>query len=155
MKKYTVCLFVFSFFSEYASADISQKIEQIRLKNNIPALVAMSMNKGEVTHSIALGTRKMGEDLPVNINHRFHLGSCSKAMTAILVARSIEAGKLSWNTKVSEIFPKFKIHKDYDALTIEHLVAHRSGLTGNLISFGDGSLWKSLWDEKLWIWCSQ
>jgi CubicO group peptidase (beta-lactamase class C family) len=53
----------------------------------------------------AVGVRKYGTDTPVTINDQFHLGSDTKAMTATMLATLVEEGKLSWGTRLEQVFP--------------------------------------------------
>jgi CubicO group peptidase (beta-lactamase class C family) len=46
----------------------------------------------------AAGVRKRGAAERITLVDRFHLGSCTKAMTATLIAMFIEDGKLNWTT---------------------------------------------------------
>ncbi|MBF0207063.1 MAG: serine hydrolase [Oligoflexia bacterium] len=64
---------------------------------NLPAIGYAVVKNGEVVAIDATGTRKFGEVIPVTINDLFHLGSDTKAMTAVLAGIYVEAGKLRWN----------------------------------------------------------
>ncbi|WP_287157057.1 serine hydrolase domain-containing protein, partial [Chloroflexus sp.] len=59
----------------------------------------------------------------------FHLGSCTKAMTATLCALLVEQKKLRWNSTIAEVFPDLAadIGPNYRVVTLEHLLTHRSG----------------------------
>jgi hypothetical protein len=50
------------------------------------------------------GVRKRGTAERITIADQFHLGSCTKAMTATLVAMLVEEGKLNWTTTLGELF---------------------------------------------------
>lgn len=113
--------------------DVSSLLEPIRARNRLPAL-AGAFIKGDQLWAIgATGVRKAGSPVPVTIDDQFHIGSCTKSMTATLIAMLVEDGKLSWNTKVLEVFPdlKDKIRSEYRAVTLEQLLTHRSGLPLN------------------------
>ena len=78
----------------------------------LPA-VAAAVVKGEKVVAVgAVGTRKAGAKIPVTVNDRFHLGSDTKAMTALLAAMFVEEGKIRWNSTVSEVFPEFSTNMD-------------------------------------------
>ncbi|CAF4990093.1 unnamed protein product [Rotaria sp. Silwood1] len=57
--------------------------------------------------TVVSGVRRTDAVTPevVTVNDKWHLGSETKSMTAILIHMLIEAGKLNLNTTVSEIFP--------------------------------------------------
>ncbi|NUP97978.1 MAG: beta-lactamase family protein, partial [Planctomycetaceae bacterium] len=69
----------------------------------------------------------------VGANDLWHLGSCTKAMTATLAARLVEQGKIRWDTSVESVFPQWKdkLHDDWRATTLEQLLANRGGAPGS------------------------
>ena len=52
----------------------------------------------------AAGVRKRGTAERITLDDRFLLDSCTKAMTATLVAMLVEEGKLNWTTTLGELF---------------------------------------------------
>src|SRR5207244_9735123 len=60
----------------------------------------------------------------------FHLGSCTKAMTATLVAMLVEEGKLNWITTLGELFVDTvkPMHPAWEKVTLRQVLAHRAGL---------------------------
>src|SRR2546423_15587040 len=50
------------------------------------------------------GVRKRGTGQRITFDDRFHLGSCTKAMTATLVAMLVEEDNLNWTTTLGELF---------------------------------------------------
>jgi len=79
---------------------------------------------------VAVGLRKSDDTVPVTTNDVWHIGSCTKSMTATLTGMMIDDGKLRWDTTITEVFPelKGKIDKQYEAVTVEELLKHRGGL---------------------------
>src|SRR5271169_1360091 len=49
------------------------------------------------------GVRKRGSAEHITLDDQFHLGSCTKAMTATLVAMLAEEGRLNWTTTLGEL----------------------------------------------------
>ncbi|MGZ3744221.1 MAG: serine hydrolase domain-containing protein, partial [Pseudobdellovibrionaceae bacterium] len=75
----------------------------------------------------------------------YHLGSDTKSMTATLTAIFIDAGKLSWTSTLGDLFPEItSMNPAFKSVTVEMLLAHRSGLTGDLVHFNGGTLWQKL-----------
>ncbi|UCE50381.1 MAG: beta-lactamase family protein, partial [Phycisphaerales bacterium] len=66
----------------------------------------------------------------VGLNDLWHIGSCSKAMTATLAAKLVEEGRLRWDTTLAEVFPELaeKLDPVKRGITLEQLLSHRSGL---------------------------
>src|SRR6266576_2534870 len=78
----------------------------------------------------AAGVRKRGTGQRIRFDDRFHLGSCTKAMTATLVAVLVEEGKLNWTTTLGELFADTvkPMHPAWEKVTLRQVLAHRAGL---------------------------
>jgi len=78
----------------------------------------------------AAGVRKRGAAERITLDDRFHLGSCTKAMTATLVAMFVEEGKLNWTSTLGELFAHTvkPMHPAWDKVTLRQVLAHRAGL---------------------------
>src|SRR5262245_15986352 len=112
--------------SSQGSADV---IEALRKKHDLPALAAVVVKDGRICDRAAAGVRKLGDPTRVTTNDLFHIGSCTKSMTATLAAILIEEGKLRWDTTVGEAFPEWKgtMNSNYVPVTLEQLLTHRGG----------------------------
>ena len=93
--------------------------------------MAAAVLRGEriVAQGVA-GVRKRGTAERITIDDRFHLGSCTKAMTATLVAMLVEEGKLNWTTTLGELFADTvkSMHRAWEKVTLRQVLAHRAGL---------------------------
>ncbi len=118
--------------TEPASTDLAAILEPIRVRHDLPALAAAVIMAGKVKHAAAVGVRKAGTDVGVTVEDKFHMGSCTKAMTATLVAKLVEQGKLRWDLTLSEALPELVGEMDpaYHNVTLLHLLSHRGGLSG-------------------------
>lgn len=76
------------------------------------------------------GVRKQGESTRIAPDDLFHLGSNTKAITATMIARLVEAGKLSFTTTPLSVFPELErtIDPHLRAVTIEQLLSHHAGI---------------------------
>lgn len=126
--------------------DISEALKAIREKHDLPGLVALAVQGDRVAAQGAAGVRKRGADAAITINDRVHLGSCTKSMTATLIAILVAEKKLAWTTTVGEAFPRLKetMHDEWRGVTLEQLVTHRGGAPANLDADG---LWSKLWSH--------
>jgi CubicO group peptidase (beta-lactamase class C family) len=79
------------------------------------------------------GTRRAGQDIPVGLEDRFHLGSDTKAFTSLLAGQFVEEGKLRWDSTLAEIFPELrdKMDAEFAKITLEELLSHSSGLAAD------------------------
>ncbi len=97
----------------------------------LPAVAAAAVRDGRLVAAGAVGTRRIDSDIPVTINDRFHIGSDTKAMTALLAAMLVEAGKLRWDATVGAIFPELAatMAPGVAGITLEQLLSHTSGIS--------------------------
>jgi CubicO group peptidase (beta-lactamase class C family) len=102
-------------------------------KSGLPALSAAAIKSGAVVAAGAIGVRKVGDPALVTLSDKFHIGSCTKAMTATLAAILVEQGKLRWDQTLEEVFPErvADMHSDYRKVTLELLLTHRAGAPAN------------------------
>jgi CubicO group peptidase (beta-lactamase class C family) len=114
-------------------------------EHDLPALAMVVVKDGQICDRVAVGVRKWGDPTPVTTNDVFHIGSCTKSMTATLTAILIDAGKLRWDTTIAEVFPELKgrMDKQYEAVTVEQLLHHRGGVPGD----PPPAAWKRAWQE--------
>lgn len=114
--------------------DISNLLEPIRQKHDVPAIAAAVITPdGIVAHGVA-GVRKKGEKEKAVLTDLWHLGSETKAITATLAGTFVADGSLKWEDTVTKHFPEFanRIDPALKEVTIADLLAHRAGLTPNL-----------------------
>lgn len=123
-----------------------QTLEAIRKKYDLPGLAVVVVNDCQICDRGAVGVRKLGDETPITTNDVFHIGSCTKSMTATVAAMLIQKGKLRWDTTIAEIFPelKGKMDKQYQAVTVEQLLQHRGGLPKE----PPPEAWRRAWVEK-------
>jgi CubicO group peptidase (beta-lactamase class C family) len=141
----TLCLALFvSALSTVASVATAQTsldamLEPYLAKAGLPALGAAVVVDGKVVAAGAVGTRRIGETIPVTLNDRFHLGSDTKAMTSLLAAMLVSEGKIGWDSTVAGIFPELADGMDAGlrGVTLEQLLSHTSGIPGDNPAFAD------------------
>src|SRR5690349_14864330 len=97
---------------------------------NVDAILQPILGKGGERFGMVAGVRKRGTAERITLDDRFHLGSCTKAMTATLVAMLVEEGKLNWTTTLGELFADTvkPMHPVWEKVTLRQVLAHRAGL---------------------------
>jgi CubicO group peptidase (beta-lactamase class C family) len=93
-------------------------------------MVAAVLRGERIIAQGAAGVRKRGTAERITLDDRFHLGSCTKAMTATLVAMLVEEGRLNWTTTLGELFADTvkPPHPAWGKVTLRQVLAHRAGL---------------------------
>jgi CubicO group peptidase (beta-lactamase class C family) len=129
--------------------DLSGLLQPILDKHKLPALAALVLRGETVVARGVVGVRKLGDTTKVTVTDKFHLGSCTKAMTATILALLVEdsAIKIGYKTDLPTACPKLAgtMHADYKSVTLDQVLAHRAGLTGNITSLP--AIWNPLWSD--------
>jgi CubicO group peptidase (beta-lactamase class C family) len=102
--------------------------DSIRIVYNIPEISYAVIDSKIILESSALGKHSTKLTDTATMNDRFHIGSNTKAMTAFIVAKYVEKGKLKWTTKFFDIFPGWKENSKaaYYNITLQDLLSHRA-----------------------------
>lgn len=119
----------------------------VRQERQLPALAAAVVRDGQLLCADAVGVRKHDGLDAVTAQDKFHIGSCTKSMTATIAAMLVEQGRLTWQTTIGEVFPDLTetMHPQYRAVTLEQLLMHRGGTPDTLDA---NDLWGRLWRHK-------
>jgi CubicO group peptidase (beta-lactamase class C family) len=141
-----VCLCTSLTAQTRAKNDTVKALEAIRQKHELPALGVVVIQEGKIVEQAVVGVRKAGDSTPVTIQDHFHLGSCTKSMTATLAGMLIDEKKIRWDTTVVEALPelKGKIQQQYETVTLEQLLQNRSGLPTE----PPAKAWERAWQEQ-------
>ena len=125
------------------SKKLESLLKETRAKHGLPALWAakVTLGEGDVSKNLVIaasGVRRAKTTMQVGTNDLIHLGSCTKAMTATLIAQLVSSGKLDWDSKLVEIFPEVRQlqSSSWGNVTVRQLLEHRSGAAKDLDWFG-------------------
>lgn len=99
---------------------------------------------GKLVHSKGYGLTSITSGEKVDDNSLFCIASNSKAFTCTALGMLVDQGKLSWDDRVVDHIPEFRMYAAYvtDEFRIIDLLTHRSGLDlgqGDLMLVPDGS----------------
>ena len=115
-----------------ARQSLQTEAEALLAESGAPAAgVARVTRAGDRAIAVA-GVRSLGQDAPVLSGDLWHLGSNTKAMTATLAARLVEAGQIHWDTTLEEGLSGIEMDPVFASVTLADLLHHRSGLPANL-----------------------
>ncbi|UKT63154.1 serine hydrolase [Pedobacter mucosus] len=126
----------------------SKQIDSISTKVlstfSVPGLAVAVVKDGKVIHSKGYGVRSLKSAQKTNENTLFGVASNTKAFTAAALGILVDEKKISWDTKVIDVIPEFKMFDPYVTaeFTISDLLSHRSGLglgAGDLMIWPDSS----------------
>lgn len=106
---------------------LASLVTEQRKEKNLVGLAAMVMVDGQVEAVAAQGERKIGSGVSLDLDDQWHLGGITKSITATMIARLIESGKMQWDDTVGEVFPDAAIHKDWQQVTLKQLLTDTAG----------------------------
>ncbi|MVM34534.1 serine hydrolase [Spirosoma sp. HMF4905] len=126
------------------SPQIDALVQKTLTTFDVPGIAVAVIKDGKVIHSKGYGVRSLKTGDKVDENTLFGVASNSKAFTSAALAILMDEGKLSWDDKVIDFIPEFRMYDPYvtDAFTIRDLLTHRSGLglgAGDLMFWPDSS----------------
>lgn len=96
----------------------------------VPGLAYAVIAGDEVVLAGGAGVRSAGTADAIDEHTIFAIGSVTKSFTGAAVAMLVDHGLLSWNDRVVDRLPKFRLYDPYVTreLTVRDLLTHRSGL---------------------------
>ena len=111
---------------------------------DVPGIAVAIVKDGKVIHAKGYGVRSLNSKLAVDANTDFGIASNSKAFTVAALGILVDEGKLTWDDKVTDFIPEFRMYNPYvtEEFTIRDLLTHRSGLglgSGDLMFWPDSS----------------
>ncbi len=126
------------------SKQIDSVAEKTLATFNVPGIAVAVIKDGKVIHSKGYGVRSIKNNLKVDENTLFGVASNTKAMTAAALGMLVDEQKITWDTKVTDVIPDFKMYDPFvtNEFTIRDLLTHRSGLglgAGDLMIWPDSS----------------
>lgn len=99
----------------------------------VGANVALFSDK-EIIYDYNYGYANKEEWIRSNNESLYMIGSNTKVMTALGILKLLEDNRLSLEDDIRKFIPEFEVKSnfEYDKITIEHLLMHRSGLVSDL-----------------------
>ncbi|WP_203322254.1 serine hydrolase [Pseudoxanthomonas beigongshangi] len=119
-----------------ADAAFDETFKRYRL----PGIAVGIIEDGEVVYQRTEGELAVGTGQHINPDTLFKIASNTKAMTATVLARLVDQGKLEWNDPVTKYLPQFRMNDPWVTrnMQVRDLLIHNSGLG---LGAGDLMLW--------------
>lgn len=97
----------------------------------VPGLAVGIVHDDRLIYVKAFGVKELGKPDPVNPATIFQIGSTTKAFFSATLAQAVDAGRLEWSDRVSDLLPEFQLSDPWVGrdFRIVDLAAQRSGLT--------------------------
>ncbi|MBD9434518.1 serine hydrolase [Pseudoxanthomonas sp. PXM03] len=142
MKHLLVCLALVAPLAHAAPGNetFDAAVEQTFEHYQLPGLAVGVIEDGKIVYTRTLGEVRAGGGGKIDNDTLFKIASNSKAMTAGVLARLVDAGKLKWDDPVTKYLPQFRMHDPWvtQQMQVRDLLIHNSGLG---LGAGDLMLW--------------
>jgi CubicO group peptidase (beta-lactamase class C family) len=101
--------------------------------HSVPGLGLAVVKDGKVVLARGYGVREVGKPDPVTDKTVFAVGSVTKSFTAAALGILVDEGKLTWDTRLADRLPKFRLKDPYrtQQITVRDALAHRTGMERN------------------------
>lgn len=105
-------------------------VEQMRQEYDVPGVAVGIVQDGKVVMSQGFGVRQLGKPDKVDGDTRFMIASNTKALTTLMLAKLVDAGKLDWNARAEDVYPGFKLGDaaTTDKVLVKHLICACTGV---------------------------
>lgn len=113
-----------------AIAQVEQDAQKEIDANGVPGLAIAVVYKDQLVYAKGFGVREVGKPEQVDADTVFQLASVSKSVGSTVVAKLVGEGKITWDSKISDLDPAFEMYDPWITreITIRDFYAHRSGL---------------------------
>ena len=110
--------------------DFQPTINRVMEKERIPGLAIAVLIDGKLVYESGFGIRRLGTTERVDAHTVFQAASITKVLTALVMGKLVEHGKLKWSDRVIKHLPKLALSDSYvtENLTIADLLAFRCGI---------------------------
>jgi beta-lactamase class C len=107
--------------------------QELVARSHIPGMAMGIVQDGKVLVMKGYGVTDARGNEPVTTDTVFRLASLSKAFAATLTALLVQDGTLSWDMRIADHLPAFKLAnlQDTQNLTVRDILSQRAGLTRN------------------------
>lgn len=108
---------------------VEDAIGQLTSSEEEVALQVAVVREDELLADVAAGPRDPGGEEAVDSGTLFYAASTAKSVASSLAHVLVEAGELSYETRVAEVWPEFAVHGK-DVVTLRHILMHSAGVLG-------------------------
>jgi CubicO group peptidase (beta-lactamase class C family) len=118
----------------YAGDLAAQRLEALMEQYHMPGAAAALIVDQEIVWQGHFGLAEIASATAVSEATIFKLWSLAKPLTAVEMMRLVEEGRVDLDAPINTYIPDFSIQSRFpsnEAITIRHILAHRSGISRN------------------------
>jgi D-alanyl-D-alanine carboxypeptidase len=124
---FLILLFTQKGFSQAKFAPRINSLIEANTERFFNGVILVSQN-GKVIYSKAKGFANLEKKTPLVLDNQFIIGSISKQMTAVVVLREVDKGRIDLHVPVKKYLPNMT-QTWLDSITVHQLLNHTSGVT--------------------------
>jgi D-alanyl-D-alanine carboxypeptidase len=133
--KFSILILAFAFLTSCQTfgqkktenySDLTANIDSIIANNSFNGIVLLTKDSAAI-YTKCIGYSDLKKKTPLTINDQFVIGSISKQITAVLVLREYEKGKIALENKINRYLLDIK-QPWSNAVTIHQLLTHTHGI---------------------------
>ena len=96
----------------------------------VPGVSFGLVQDGKVVWAGGLGVRELGKPDPVDARTLYMIASNTKSLTTLMLARAVDANKLTWDAPVTAVLPSFKLGSEEITkhVLVKHLICACTGM---------------------------
>jgi CubicO group peptidase (beta-lactamase class C family) len=104
--------------------------ERARIALGVPGAAIGVVQNGKSVIEAGLGFNELGAVTPVTSHTQFMIGSTTKGLTTLLMAKAVDLHKFAWDSKVRAVYPQFKLGDEAlaEKMEMRHLVCACTGI---------------------------
>ncbi|NLE34058.1 MAG: serine hydrolase [Bacteroidales bacterium] len=123
---------------------INRLVRSAMKEFSVPGIAVAVLKDDAVIHMKGYGVRSIATGKKTDEHTLFAIASNTKAFTVAALGILIDEGRLTWETKVIDIIPEFRLYDVYvtEDFNIKDLLTHRSGMglgAGDLMGWPDSA----------------
>jgi len=132
----------FNSWAQINTTDLEEVINTSMTRFDVPGMAVAVVQDDKVVFAKGFGTSNLNTNAKVNKDTLFGIASNTKAFTSAALAKLVDEGKLSWDDRVIDHLPEFRLYDSYVTreMRVRDLLSHRSGLG---LGQGDLMIWPS------------
>ena len=117
-------------FDDARLKQVADFVEHMRTEYDVPGVAIGIVQDGKTVMARGFGVRALGKPDAVDADTRFMIASNTKALTTLMLAKLVDAGKLDWNAHVTDVYPAFKLGNadTTKQVLVKHLICACTGL---------------------------
>jgi CubicO group peptidase (beta-lactamase class C family) len=128
-----------------SSRQIDRLTKRVMKEFSVPGIAVAVVMDDSIIHMKGYGVRSIASRQKTDEHTLFAIASNTKAFTVAALGILVDEGKLTWETRVIDIIPEFRLYNAYvtEDFIIKDLLTHRSGMglgAGDLMSWPDSAI---------------